>query len=125
MDRCSSSEEQVIEKAIKDFPIQMQEVIRHMLIYVKMKDKREMRYTKRWMLESILLSIKSKKAYLHLRSHNILPLPTLTTLKKYLKNLKPECGFDPHVFRMLKKSDAMKPEEKRGKILYHFSLKCQ
>lgn len=81
----------------------MQEIVRHIYKYGKEDDKRGMRYSKRWILECLLLSIKGRKTYLHLRSNNILPLPTLTTLRKYLKNMKPEYGFDPHVFNMLKK----------------------
>lgn len=101
----------------------MQEVVRHILKNGKMKDKRKMRYSRRWILDCLLLSIKSRKAYLHLRSHNILPLPMLSTLRKYLRNLKPECGFEKEFFNMLKKkSMAMKPEDRRGKICRIFNF---
>ena len=60
---------------------------------------------------------KNKKAYIHLRSHNILALPTINTLNKYIKDFSPSYGFDPALFAMLKKKSlAMKPEERRGNI---------
>lgn len=119
----SSITDNFLTNAIKDLPVQMQEVMKVINKYGKTVDKRGIRYTKRWILECILLSIKSRKAYLHLRNHNILPLPTLATLRSYMKNMKPRYGFDPQVFNILKKkSAAMKPEEKRGKD-YLFKVK--
>lgn len=119
MSRCSEHSEETINIAIKDLPVQMQELVQHIHKYGKQTDKKGMRYSRRWILECLLLSIKSKKAYLHLRSHNILPLPTLTTLRKYLKNMKPQYGFDPQVFTMLKKKgEAMKAEDRRGEIFF-------
>lgn len=116
MDRCSAISENALQEAIKNVPLQMQEVVKTIHTYGKVKDQRGMRYTKRWILECLLLSIKSRKGYLHLRNHNILPLPTFSTLRKYLQNMKPQYGFDPKVFALLKqKSAAMKPEERRGK----------
>lgn len=88
---------------MKDLPDQMQEVLKPILQYRKQSDKRGMGYTKRWILECLFLRIKSRNSYLHLKEHNILPLSDLTTLRKYLRNMKPQCGFDSHVFSILKK----------------------
>lgn len=121
MDRCSLIEETSLSANIQNLPIQMQEVIKTIHKYGKTEDKRGIRYSKRWILECILLSVKSRKAYLHLKNHNILPLPTLGTLKTYLKNMKPRFGFEPQVFKTLqKKSASMNPQERRGKFyLFH------
>lgn len=117
MARCSAQDENTLNIAIQDLPPPMQEVVKNIHKYGKIDDKRGIRYSKRWILECLFLSIKSRKAYLHLRSNNILVLPTLQTLKNYLKGMKPQYGFDPHVFNMLKKkSSSMKPEERRGKM---------
>lgn len=102
-DRYSSITKNVLNEATKDLPIQMKEAIKCIHKYGKTDYKRGMRYTKQWILECILLSIKSRKAYIHIRKHNILPLPTLTTLRTYLKNMKPRYGFDLQVFSMLKR----------------------
>lgn len=112
MSRYSTQDEETLIIAIKNLPPHMQEVVKHIYKYGKQKDQRGMRYSKRWILECLLLSTKGRKTYLHLKSHNILPLPTLTTLRKYLKNMKPQYGFDPMVFSMLKKKgEAMKLKE--------------
>lgn len=116
MDQYSSITDDALNESIKGLPLPMQEVVKTIHMYGKVDDKRGMRYSKRWILECLLLSIKSRKAYLHLRNHNILPLPTLSTLRSYLQNMKPRYGFDPQVFSILKKKSAsMKPEERRGK----------
>lgn len=47
-----------------------------------------MRFTSEWMLECILMKIKSPKLYRHLRINNILVLPSNTTIKKYTKCLQ-------------------------------------
>lgn len=121
MSRCAAQNEESVNIAIKDLPMQMQEVVKHIHKYGQQKDHRGMRYSRRWILECLLLSIKSRKSYLHLRNHNIFPLPTLTTLRKYLRNFKPEYGFDPQLFTMLKKkAAAMKPEDRRGEIFSIF-----
>lgn len=115
MKKCSELDEKVFKKNIAGLPEPMQEVVKHIHMYGNVDGKSGMRYSKRWILESLLLSIKSRKGYTHLRSHNILPLPTLSILKKYLKNMKAQYGFDPSVFKMLKhRSESLKPEEKRG-----------
>lgn len=96
----------MIREFNSNLPEQMKEVVLHIHKYSKQKDQRGMRYSKKWILECLLLSIKSRKTYLHLRSHNILPLPTMTTLKKYIKNMKPQYGFDHQMFTILKKKGA-------------------
>lgn len=96
MSRCCTRDETVLENKVKDFPPQMQQAIRHIIKY----ENNERKYTELWILECLFLSVKSKKTYLHLRRHNMLPMPTLTTLKKYFKS---EFAFDSHLFRMLEK----------------------
>jgi hypothetical protein len=43
-----------------------------------------MRYDADWLLDSLLLSIKSHKANAHLRKENILPLPSLSVLRNMI-----------------------------------------
>lgn len=113
--RFSSVNEESLQNDLKHLSDIQKEVIKSIIKYGKLDDKRGMRYTREWILECILLCIKGRRSYIHLQSHNILPLQSLPTLKNYLKNLKPRYGFDPTVFKMLKKkSDAMKPEDRRG-----------
>lgn len=115
MARCSTANEQFLNDTFKNFPQQMQQAIKACYCYANTNDKRGLRYTNRWILECLLLRIKSRKAYQHLRNHNILAVPTIETLNTYIKNMQPRYGFDPQLFTMLrKKSEAMKPEERRG-----------
>ncbi|XP_018367292.1 PREDICTED: uncharacterized protein LOC108763871 isoform X3 [Trachymyrmex cornetzi] len=115
--QCASQKEEILDEAIASFPSALKKSIKACWRYARSNDKRGMRYTKDWILECLLLRIKSRKAYIHLRSHNILALPTIGTLNKYIKNFSPSYGFDPALFAMLKeKSAAMKPEERRGNI---------
>lgn len=126
MDHYSKSSDSVFSELIHKLPEQMQEAMNTCRQYACAKDKRGMRYTKRWILECILMRIKSRKAYLHLESHSILPVPTLSTLNGYLKTMKPTYGFDSSFFASLKKKvSSMKPEERRGDnicYIYYFVL---
>lgn len=117
MAECSQAHEKTIEDYTKSLPPSMKEAVEMCYRSSQVGDKRGLRYTNKWILECLLLRIKSPKAYSHLRDHNILVLPTNKTLDRYMQNLKPSYGFDPHLFETLKtKVASMKPEERRGKI---------
>lgn len=92
-----------------------QEAIRACLAAAKCKGPNGIQYTNDWVLECLLIRIKSRKAYEHLRKHQILQLPTIDTLTKYLKNLKASYGFCSSTLELLRmKAAAMKPEDRRG-----------
>ncbi|XP_039306730.1 uncharacterized protein LOC113005133 [Solenopsis invicta] len=77
-----------------------------------------MRYTTQWVYECLLLRIKSKKTYEHLRSHNILALPCRDTLSRYIEAIKGCYGFEEKTFKLLKeKSAKMEPSDVRGVLL--------
>nr|XP_042912360.1 uncharacterized protein LOC122272584 [Parasteatoda tepidariorum] len=77
-----------------------------------------MRYTSQWIYECLLLKIKSTKAYNHLRSHQLLKLPSPATLYRYLKNVKGCYGFQSSIFKCLEgKSKVMTMANKRGCLL--------
>lgn len=60
------------------------------------------RYTTTWIHTCILLSIKNKALYEHMREMNLLPLPTRNTLNKYLQKIESTYGFQLSVFESLK-----------------------
>uniref|UniRef100_A0A2S2P3I2 Transposable element P transposase-like RNase H domain-containing protein n=1 Tax=Schizaphis graminum TaxID=13262 RepID=A0A2S2P3I2_SCHGA len=65
-----------------------------------------------------LFESKVKKTYEHLKSHDILSLPSIVTLDKYLTSTKGMYGFQTSTFSCLnEKSKHLKPEEKRGTLL--------
>lgn len=64
------------------------------------------------------MRIKNRKLYDHLRLHNILALPHVDTLHKYIEKTHSAYGFSEATFRCLKeKSNQMSIDERRG-ILY-------
>jgi hypothetical protein len=60
-----------------------------------------MRYDADWLLESLLLSIKSPKAYAHLRKENILPLPSPSVLLKMIIAVSGDFGFNEFAIKDL------------------------
>ena len=60
-----------------------------------------MRYDADWLLESLLLSIKSPKAYAHLRKENILPLPSPSVLRKMISAVSGSFGFNHFAIKEL------------------------
>lgn len=85
----------------------------------KVKSKRGIRYTTQWIYECLLLRIKSRKAYEHLRTKQILALPTVETLTRYTKCIKGTYGFDNSTFAVLKEKTASVEDLKnlRGKMI--------
>lgn len=65
----------------------------------------------------IILHYRSPSGYKYLREQNILPLPCVTTLRKYLLAVKIGCGFDADFFKLLKKKFENKTEYQKKMIL--------
>ncbi|KAL4142571.1 hypothetical protein QTP88_005006 [Uroleucon formosanum] len=63
------------------------------------------RYSDNWILLCLILQIKSPSGYRFLRNQNILPLPCVKTVRKYLLAINKECGFDLNFFKLLKKKN--------------------
>lgn len=58
------------------------------------KHKTDMRYQAEWLLESVLLRIKSRSAYDHLRREKLLPLPCPKRLSELIAAMSCHWGFD-------------------------------
>ena len=68
----------------------------------------------------MLLRIKSPSAYNLLRANNILPLPSLSTIQRYLRDVKVDCGFDEEFFVDFKqKLSTLKSKTRHGVLLFH------
>ncbi|KAH8010112.1 hypothetical protein HPB51_024787 [Rhipicephalus microplus] len=72
-----------------------------------------MAYDKLWVLECILMQMKSLQLYEHIRKHEIMALPSKTCLDKHFQGFKSTFGFNPKVFSAL---------EQKTKDTYEFSL---
>lgn len=109
-------EEKSLEKHLEMLPGPQQENVRACLQAAKAKTLNGCRYTRKWIYECLLLKIKSTATYNHLRNHKILALPSITTLRRYLRNMKPQYGFQDQVFNVMrKKANHMPMAERRGK----------
>lgn len=72
-----------------------------------------MAYDKLWVLECILMRMKSLQLYEHIRKHEIMALPSKTCLDKHLQGFNSTFGFNPKVFSAL---------EQKTKDMDEFSL---
>nr|XP_042910253.1 uncharacterized protein LOC122271819 [Parasteatoda tepidariorum] len=113
--QCALSPKDAFHKAMENLPEGQREAISACLRAAK-SPSTGMRYTSQWIYECLLLKIKSTKAYNHLRSHQLLKLPSPATLYRYLKNVKGCYGFQSSIFKCLEgKSKVMTMANKRGK----------
>lgn len=58
-----------LEELISTLPEEMREGVRMCHRLSGVKNKKSMRYSQRWILECLLLRVKSRKAYLHILNH--------------------------------------------------------
>jgi hypothetical protein len=74
------------------------------------------RYTADWMYQCMLMRIRGPALYKHIREHNILPLPSLPTIRRHCIGLKATYGFQDTLFQTMKfKGESMTENQKRGK----------
>lgn len=105
-----------MESAISQLPENQQEVVRICFQACNIPAKQR-RYTMDWIYMSLLMRIKSKKLYEHIRELNILPLPCRDTLNRYIDKVDTSYGFQPAVFECLKvRASRMEIPEKHGKL---------
>lgn len=91
-------------------PLPTQLMIKECIEAGRRSAKSGRRYTGDWLLLCLLLHIRSPKGYNFLRDNDILPLPSVKTVRKYLSLVDTGCGFDLNFFTALK----LKIEKKRG-----------
>lgn len=109
--------EDTLERQIATLPQKQKECVRHCLQAAR-KSSKGMRYSKEWILECILMKLKSPRLYKHIRRQQILALPSQSTLKRYLRRYKTCFGFNEEIFRVLKvKTSCMSEFQCHGGIL--------
>ncbi|KAK4027605.1 hypothetical protein OUZ56_016653 [Daphnia magna] len=93
----SLSANQLTEK-VKHLPHQQQAVIRTFFAQGKalQRDKygKGMRYEAVYLLEALMLKMKSNAAFKHLRNNKILPLPSPSTIRKLISSSNCHFGFN-------------------------------
>ncbi|KAH8009434.1 hypothetical protein HPB51_017419 [Rhipicephalus microplus] len=76
-------------------------------------------YTDDWLLLCLLLNIHSPAAYAFLRTNDMLPLPCITTITKYISMVGLKCGFDENFFKAFKMKISSKPQfQRRGMLIF-------
>ncbi|XP_077513304.1 uncharacterized protein LOC144124486 [Amblyomma americanum] len=107
-----------IEDRLTGLPEKQQEQVRACFKASNRKGTQGMRYSQQWILECILMRLKSPKLYEHIRRHKIMVLPSKSCLLKYMKNYKSSFGFNENVLAaVLEKTKTMDEYERHGGIL--------
>ncbi|XP_031781272.1 uncharacterized protein LOC116416548 isoform X2 [Nasonia vitripennis] len=116
--KCAMADGKAVQKACESLPEGQRTAVQACLNASKVKDKRGIRYTNQWIYECLLLRTKSRKTYNHLRNHNILALPSLQTLNRYMRVIKSSYGFDAKTLDVLKtKVESMDQSDVHGVLL--------
>lgn len=72
-----------------------------------------------WLLESLLLRIKSKSAYEHLKNNNILSLPEKITLREMISGMSCDYEFKEFAFDCIERNlKGKSPQEKFGSLVW-------
>lgn len=83
------------------------------------KNKKDIRYEIEWLLECLLIRVKSPATYEHIRICNILPLPSRNTLQKMTSSLSSEFGFNQFALECIKTKLKNKPlSERYGSLMW-------
>ncbi|XP_074112432.1 uncharacterized protein LOC141536087 [Cotesia typhae] len=116
---CSQKSKVAVNKAIMKLPKTFQSVVNSCFDAAKKKNCKGRRYTLEWIYECILIRIKSRRTYQFLRTRDILPLPCIETLNKFIRKISSSAyGFQPAIFQGLQqKCESMDKCQKRGVLL--------
>lgn len=85
----------------------------------KYEKKTSRRYTSEWLLTCLLLHIRSPATYKFIRNNDIMPLPNVSTIRRYLSRVKVNCGLDDEFFQAFERK--LKTEntfEKQGILIF-------
>ncbi|KAH6920170.1 hypothetical protein HPB50_028842 [Hyalomma asiaticum] len=114
----ASKPDEVLEAQIATLPPKQQECVRQCFSAAKKKSSKGNVFSKNWILECILMKMKSARLYEHIRKHNIISLPSKSTLKRYLRLYKSGYGFSHKVLSQLKKKTRhISSFQRRGGLL--------
>ncbi|CAI6368522.1 unnamed protein product [Macrosiphum euphorbiae] len=75
------------------------------------------RYSEDWILLCLLFHMRSPCGYNFVRNNDIMPLPCVRTIRRYLSSIDTQCGFDPKFLQMFSLYMAQKEEFQRHGLL--------
>ncbi|XP_049511172.1 uncharacterized protein LOC125939784 [Dermacentor silvarum] len=122
--------DEVLGARIKSLPEKQQMAVKACFEAAARKSTSGMLYEKEWILECVLLRMRSPKLYEHLRKQKVLILPSRTCLQRYTRSFKSGFGFNSAVFNALAtKTRDMDISSRHGGIIFdeiklaeHFSV---
>lgn len=114
----AATADKILQEKLQCLPLKQQLAVKQCFEAAKRKSTRGMAYDKEWMLECILLKMRSPKLYDYIRRQSVLVLPGRSTIRKYMSNYKGSFGFNDQMLRTLKKkTSVMKPFKCHGGLV--------
>jgi len=105
-----------LKEIITDMPRDYQDAVEACVMAAKSKTSHGRRYTNEWIYKCLLLRMKSGRLYRKMVRDNFLPLPSLMSLQRYIRKLRPTFGFKEEVFQLMaEKGKHMTGAQRRGK----------
>ena len=78
-----------------------------------------MRYESAWFMQCLLLKMKSNKAFRHIESEGLLPMPSASTIRKGISSSSCQFGFNPLASEHIKKALAgLPPAARWGSLIW-------
>ncbi|XP_077508525.1 uncharacterized protein LOC144119883 [Amblyomma americanum] len=108
---------------ISQLPNKQQNAVRTCFEAARRRSPHGYKYRKEWLLECVILRMKSPRLYEHLRRHKILALPSRVCLQKCIKAFKATYGFNQKVLDCVKEKVTQLDDTERHGGLYSLSMK--
>ncbi|XP_040073445.1 uncharacterized protein LOC120845949 [Ixodes scapularis] len=109
----------VLEEKIRSLPPKQRLAVRTCFEAASRKSSRGMAYDMQWVLECILMRMRSPQLYEYVRRHKIIALPSKSCLDKHMQGFKSTFGFNTSVFSALeKKTRDMDEFSRHGGLVY-------
>lgn len=110
--------EEAFEAKIQSLPQKQQLAVRTCFLGARRKSLKGMTYEDEWVVECVMMRMRSPKLYEHLRKQKIMILPGRSCLQKYLQRFKGGFGLNPKVFAALnEKTKTMDAFSRHGGLL--------
>ena len=111
--------EEMLENVMKErkIPTYQQEALKEILSSSLRKNAKGTSYSEKWILLCLLFHMRSPKGYDFILNNKILPLPSPSTIRRYLSCIESCCGFDSSFFEMFKTKMLDRNENERHGII--------
>lgn len=105
-----------VEELLRKLPEEQAIVVRECL-EASRKAPKGRRYSEGFILTCLLLQIRSPSTYNFMRDNKMLPLPSVTTIRRYIGMVGLKCGFDRKFFEAFRKKMEHKADMNRHGML--------